>query len=69
MGASHDPSGYGAGKKIKGRKRHICVDTQGLLINFAITPADEQDRDMIAPMLAIAKRRCPTLALAVADGG
>ena len=34
-----------------------------------ITPANVQDRDMIAPLLAIAKHRCPTLALAVADGG
>ena len=39
------------------------------MINFAITPADVQDRDMIAPLLAIAVRRCPTLARAVADGG
>lgn len=39
------------------------------MINFAITPADVQDRDMIAALLEIAQRRCPTLALAVADGG
>jgi transposase len=39
------------------------------VINFAISPADVQDRDMIAALLAIAKRRCPTLARAVADGG
>jgi putative transposase len=28
-----DPSGYDAGKKIKGRKRHILVDALGLLLN------------------------------------
>jgi hypothetical protein len=28
-----DPPGYDAGKKIKGKKRHILVDTQGLLIH------------------------------------
>ena len=28
-----DPSGYDAGKKVKGRKRHILVDTLGLLLN------------------------------------
>ena len=39
------------------------------MINFAISPADVQDRDMIAALLAIAKRRCPTLAHTVADGG
>ena len=68
-GAHIDPSGYDAGKKVKGRKRHVCVDTRGLVINFAITSADVQDHDMIAALLKFAQRRCPTLALAVADGG
>jgi putative transposase len=40
-----DPSGYDAGKKIKGRKRHILVDTLGLLLNVVVHPADVQDRD------------------------
>ena len=40
-----DPSGYDAGKKIKGRKRHILVDTLGLLLNVVVHPADIQDRD------------------------
>jgi transposase len=39
------------------------------VINFAITPADVQDRDMIAALLEIAQHRCSTLVLAVADGG
>ena len=39
------------------------------MINFAITPADVQDRDMIAPLLAIAVKRCPTLLNSIADGG
>jgi putative transposase len=37
--------GYDAGKKVKGRKRHILVDTLGLLIAVAITAASVQDRD------------------------
>src|SRR5271154_1959362 len=44
-GASIDPSGYDAGKKIKGKKRHILVDTQGLLIHAIVHAADIQDRD------------------------
>jgi transposase len=40
-----DPSGYDAGKKIKGKKRHILVDTLGLLLHAVIHPADIQDRD------------------------
>ncbi len=44
-GSLLDPSGYDAGKKIKGRKRHILVDTLGLLLNVVVHPADVQDRD------------------------
>ncbi len=42
---SGGPRGYDAGKKIKGRKRHIITDTLGLLVGAAIHPADVQDRD------------------------
>jgi Transposase DDE domain len=41
----YDPPGYDAGKKIKGRKRHILVDTQGLLIHAIVHAANIQDRD------------------------
>ena len=44
-GACIDPSGYDAGKKIKGKKRHILVDTVGLLLHAVVHPADIQDRD------------------------
>ena len=44
-GASIDPPGYDAGKKIKGKKRHILVDTVGLLLHAIVHPADIQDRD------------------------
>ncbi len=37
--------GYDAGKKVKGRKRHILVDTLGLLIAVVVTAASVQDRD------------------------
>lgn len=37
-------TGYDAGKKVKGRKRHLMVDTQGLIITVFITSADWQDR-------------------------
>jgi transposase len=40
-----------------------------LTINFCITPADIQDREMIAPLLKLARRRFPSLARAIADGG
>lgn len=39
------PSGFDAGKKTKGRKRHILVDSVGLILSIMITPASVQDRD------------------------
>ena len=44
------PRGFDAAKKIKGRKRHVAVDTLGLPIECQITPADMQDRDAYAPL-------------------
>jgi len=44
-GGHVDPNGYDAGKKIKGKKRHILVDTAGLLLHAILHPADIQDRD------------------------
>lgn len=40
-----DESGYDAGKKIKGRKRHLLVDTLGLVIVAVVSLASVQDRD------------------------
>ena len=37
------PRGYDAGKRVCGRKRHIVVDTMGLLLAVAVHPADVQD--------------------------
>ena len=39
------PSGYDAGKKIKGRKRHAIVDTMGFLLVLMVHTANIQDRD------------------------
>jgi putative transposase len=46
-----DPQGYDAGKKVTGRKRHVLVDTLGLLLSVAVHPADMQDRDGAALVL------------------
>lgn len=60
--------GYDAGKKVKGRKRHILVDTLGLLIAIVITAASVQDRD--GAKLVFAQVRGETrLKLIWADGG
>ena len=68
-GASIDPHGYDAGKKIKGKKRHILVDTQGLLLHAIVHAADIQDRDGGALLLATLFGMFPFLLKLYADGG
>ena len=65
-----DPSGYDAGKKVKGRKRHILVDTLGLLLSVVVHSADIQDRDGAALVLDKRTRRLfPFIERIYADGG
>ena len=52
VGDQGGPSGYDAGKKTKGRKRHILVDTLGLLLAVYVGPADEQDREGARSLLS-----------------
>jgi len=63
------PKGYDAGKKVKGRKRHLVTDTLGLLLAVLITTANVQDRDAAEPAIDLAKGKYPTLAKVYADGG
>jgi putative transposase len=66
---SGGPRGYDAGKKINGRKRHVLVDTLGLLLRGIVHAANRQDRDGLAPLLTRIRRRFPFLGLLFADGG
>ena len=68
-GACIDPHGYDAGKKIKGKKRHILVDTQGLLLHALVHPADVQDRDGGVWVMATLFGLHPFLLKLYADGG
>lgn len=69
-GPAADPVGYDAGKKIKGVKYHILVDTLGLLLNVAVHRADIQDRDGTALVLDKATRALfPFIQVIFADGG
>ncbi len=63
------PRGYDSGKKINGRKRHILVDTLGLLLVVVIHTANIQDRDGLALVCRRLRRRFPWLRLIFADGG
>lgn len=61
--------GYDAGKKVKGRKRHILVDTMGLLLLVVVHSANIQDRDGAKLVFQKALSLFPNLRLIWADGG
>lgn len=62
-------TGFDAGKKVKGRKRHILTDTCGFLIFILVHAADIQDRDGAVDVLAAVRTRFPWLRHVFADGG
>ncbi len=61
--------GYDAGKKIKGRKRHVAVDTLGLVLAIMITPAAVQDRDAAKTLIKGLVDLFGRLQIIWADGG
>ena len=66
---SGGPRGYDAGKRIKGRKRHILTDTLGLVLDVVVHTADIQDRDGGPLLLQRIHCRFPWLSHIFADGG
>ncbi len=63
-----DPIDYDAAKKIKGKKRHLIVDTLGLMLGLDVTPADVQDRDGFLPLLKSVRHMFVFLERLFADG-
>ena len=63
------PRGYDAGKKVKGRKRHVAVDTLGLPLKWQVTTADVQDRHALPDLLKAVSQKSPWMKLAFVDGG
>jgi transposase len=61
--------GYDAGRKIKGRKRHIVTDANGLLVDAIVRGADMQDRDGAPLVLASVRNSFPWMLHIFADGG
>jgi transposase len=68
-GARIDPHGYDAGKKVKGKKRHVLLDSEGLVLHAIVTAADVQDRDGGAWLHATLFGLYPFLLRLYADGG
>src|SRR5215210_6124646 len=66
---SGGPRGYDAGKKVKGRKRQVMVDTDGRGLILEPQPADVQDRDGAVAVLRLSRRAFPFVAKAFADAG
>jgi putative transposase len=60
--------GYDAGKQVKGRKRHVVVDTMGLILAVVVTAASVQDRDGANMVLKKVKAQVSRLQLLWADG-
>jgi len=68
-GGKDDKVGYDAGKKVKGRKIHALVDSEGLPMRVVVHSAAIQDRDGAGLVLDKIRRRFPWLELIWADSG
>jgi putative transposase len=63
------PRGYDGGKKVHGRKRHLLVDTQGLVLRAQVLPANITDRDGGRRLLEARTPALPRFRHLWADGG
>jgi putative transposase len=61
--------GYDGAKKVCGRKRHLLVDTLGLVLLVVITAANVQDRDGARTLLPALRTRFRRLRVIWGDGG
>ncbi|HZC05457.1 MAG TPA: IS5 family transposase [Ktedonobacterales bacterium] len=61
------PHGYDGAKKLSGRKRHLLVDTLGLVLRVVVSPADIQDRAAAPWLLLPLADALPRLELIWAD--
>ena len=66
---SGGPCGYDAGKKIKGRKRHLAVDADGSPIVIRVHSAGIQDRDGAVDVIVELLGKAPEVSRLFADGG
>jgi putative transposase len=68
-GIGGNERGYDPGKKVKGRKRHLLVDTQGLVLRAKVHAASVFDRDGIKPLMEFVGERFPRLSHLWLDAG
>ena len=67
--AEGEPHGFHGGKKIKGRSRHVAVDSQGTLLAVHVTAANASDSSQAGIVMAQAKDSDPSLESFTADQG
>jgi putative transposase len=63
------PGGYDGGKKVRGRKRHLLMDTEGLVLNAMVHSAKAPDQNGIKLLLEAAGDRLPRLSHLWVDAG
>jgi putative transposase len=68
-GVGGEARGYDGGKKVRGRKRHLLVDTEGLVLNARVHSAKVPDQDGIRLVLEPIHDRLPRLAHLWVDAG
>ena len=68
-GAGGEHRGYDGGKKVRGRKRHLLVDTEGLVLKAKVHSAKVPDQDGIKLLLKAARERLPRLSRLWVDAG
>jgi putative transposase len=68
-GVGGEGRGYDGGKKVRGRKRHLLVDTEGLVLKANVHAANVMDRDGIKPLLEQGQSLFPRLAHLWLDAG
>src|SRR5215213_1123124 len=68
-GVGREARGYDGGKKVRGRKRHLLVDTEGLVLKVKVMSAKVPDQDGIKLLLKGIRDRLPRLSQLWVDAG
>jgi putative transposase len=68
-GVGGEARGYDGGKKVRGRKRHLLVDTEGLVLKAKVHSAKVPDQDGIKLLLKATRERLPRLSHLWVDAG
>src|ERR671916_922285 len=68
-GVGGEQRGYDGGKKVRGRKRQLLVDTEGLVLKAKVHSANLPDQDGIKLLLRTTRERLPRLSQLWVDAG